>query len=218
MAFVALFVSVQAQGQMANSTGSTETTNGTTVDPGPYAEHVYVDIGADDIIECNATGVGYIYIDGEDDGNGQDTLADEAILASPYIVEAPAFGVYAFPKGGLPELLDMVYFDEMALGLYGSDSGSIVPIPQEKAAILNTDSGPAFVLLGSTWDPDVDIDCTVFTYLDVYDFDATTGAVVKKKAVKRKIAKANKRKVHKKATKRKAAAKRKKAIRKAAEM
>jgi hypothetical protein len=72
-------------------------------------------------------------------------------------------------------------------------------------------------LLENTYDPDLNIDCTVFfldtEYQEGYYLD-TTGQAVKKKAVKRKVAKANKRKVNKKKAKKKAAAKRKKAKRK----
>lgn len=223
LALAVLFTSVQAQGVVPSDPGLIADVSPTTVDPGPYVEQVYVNIGPDDSIECYAIGVGYTQLNEEDNGDNGDVLSDEAILESQIIIEPPSFSIYAFPEGKLPVQLNTFLFDEEALNLYGSASGEVTPlptpVPQERAAILNTSTGtPVFMLLETPFNPDVHTDCTVFELADEFDVDAITGEAVKKKVAKKKVAKANKRKVHKKATKRKATAKRKKAVGKAAGM
>jgi hypothetical protein len=212
--FIAMFASVQAQGANVNGDGQ-------PVNEGPFAEIVYIDIGPDETIECTAADPGYAYLDEE--ANGEETLPED--LSAPQIlVEPPGFRVYRFRDGELPQKVAEVYFDENALGLDGHAYGAAGPfsttIPNEQLVTLNSDTGNVEVLLlENTYDPDVNIDCTVFIldteYQEGYYLD-TTGQAVKKKAVKRKVAKANKRKVHKKKAKRKAAVKRKKAKRKTA--
>ncbi|TNF92082.1 MAG: hypothetical protein EP297_14070 [Gammaproteobacteria bacterium] len=224
LGFAVLFASGQAQGVVPGDPGLIETdVSPPTIDPGPYVEQVYVNIGPDDSVECYAIGVGYTQLNEEDNGGNGDVLSDEAILSSPYDIEPPSFSIYAFPEGKLPVQLNTFIFDEEALNLYGSASGEVTPlptpVPQERAAILNTSTGaPFFMLLETPWNPDVHTDCTVFELVDQFEVDALTGEAVKRKVAKKKVAKANKRKVHKKATKRKATAKRRKATRKAAGM
>ena len=209
--FVAMFASIHAQGGGVNG-------NGQSASEGPFAEVVYVDIGPDETIECTAADPGYAYLDEED--NDQVALSED--ISDPLIkVEPPGFRVYRLREGGLPQIIAEVYFDEDALGLDGHAYGEAGPfsttIPDEQLVTLNTGTGDVEVLLlENTYDPDVNIDCTVFSldtgYTAGYYLDATGQAVKKKRAVKRKIAKANKRKVHKKRAKRKATAKRRKVV------
>lgn len=213
--FVAMFVFVHAQGEIPNG-------DGLLTQEGPFAEVVYIDIGADESIECIAADPGYAYID--------DTVTEQAIMTEDYsipqiVVEPPGIRVFQF-ENGLPEKIDELFFDEEALGLDGHAYVATVPFPTppipspEQLLTLTTDNGDTkVVLLENTYDPDLNIDCTVFS-LDTDNTDGyyldSTGQTVKKKAVKRKVAKANKRKVNKKKAKKKAAVKRKKAKRKAA--
>ena len=214
--FVAMFAFVQAQGQNVNG-------DGLLTQQGPFAEVVYVDIGPDETIECTAAQYGYALLDEEENG---EQILPESDSVPQIVIEPPGIRVFRFVEYGPPQVVAEVYFDEDALGLDGHDYvaagpfSTTSPPPSEQIVILNNDMGETEVLvLENTYDPDLNIDCTVFMvdpeYSEGYYLD-TTGQAVKKKAVKRKVAKANKRKVNKKKAKRKAAAKRKKAKRKAA--
>jgi hypothetical protein len=210
--FVAMFASVQAQGEIVNGDGQ-------PVNEGPFAEIVYIDIGPDETIECTAADPGYAYLD--EDANGEETLSENDSVPR-IVVEPPGIRVFRFVESGLPQIIAEVYFDEDALGLDGHDyvaAGpfSTTPPPEQIVTLINDMGETEVLLLENTYDPDLNIDCTVFIldteYQEGYYLD-TTGQAVKKKAVKRKVAKANKRKVNKKKAKKKAAAKRKKAKRK----
>lgn len=212
--FVAMFAFVQAQGEIVNG-------NDQLTQQGPFAEVVYVDIGPDETIECTAAQYGYALLDEEDNG---EQILPETDPVPQIVIEPPGIRVFRFVEYGPPQLIDEVYFNEDALGLDGHDYVVAGPFsttpPPEQIVTLENDMGETAVyLVENTYDPDLNIDCTVFMvdqeYSEGYYLD-TTGQAVKKKAVKRKVAKANKRKVNKKKAKKKAAAKRKKAKRKAA--
>ena len=212
--FVAMFAFVPAQGEIVNG-------DGMHTQQGPFAEVVYIDIGPDETIECTAADPGYAYLD--EDANGEETLPENDTVPQ-IVIEPPGIRVFRFVESGLPHVVAEGYFDEDALGLDGHDyvaAGPFTTTPSpEQIVILNNDMGETEVLLlENTYDPDLNIDCTVFMvdpeYTEGYYLD-TTGQAVKKKAVKRKVAKANKRKVHKKKAKRKAAVKRKKATKRKA--
>ena len=190
------------------------------VDNETIVEVVYIDIGPDETIECMAVDPGYAYLDEE--SNEATLLFD--VFSDPPVPVPVVVSAYTFGEGGLPTQVDERIFNENDLALDGHASVelgpfSTAPIPQDQIITLNTDTGVQVVMLENTFDPDVDVTCTVFTTEFDFTGSATgyyldaTGQAVKKK-VKKKVAQANKRMVKKKAVKKKAAAKRKVAKRK----
>ncbi len=192
---------------------------------GPAVEVVYVDIGQGETIECMAVDPGYAFLDV--DVNGDDGfLAYE--LSDPPEPMSIMVSANTFPEqDGLPMQVVEHTFKDDVLALHGHASVELgpfsmpptpSPLPNDQILTVNGDAGLQVVMLENTLDPDVDVTCTIFTMEDMeedgtgYYVDAT-GQAVKKKVVRRKIAKAKKKAVRKKATRKKAASKRRKALR-----
>jgi hypothetical protein len=209
---VAVFASAQSSGQSAPDL--------TTGGEGPFSEVIYVDTGPLDWFKCIASDPGYVDLG---DGTNDEAILAEEVSAPTIIVEPPGIRIFRL-NGELPELLFHENFDEENLNLNGHASitaGPFIappPPPEQIVAVTadgldSTDGAFALLELESTFNPDVHIDCTLFTEED--EMDPGIGMTIKKTAVKKKIAKANKRKVNKKKARKKAAVKRKKAIKKA---
>ena len=182
---------------------------------GEYDEVAYVGIGSESVIICIGSDPGYIYLSLMTPEEIDALAADQeaALLAegtnvdpATMIVEPPVAEVYEM-NGELPEQLSHVEFDWDKLSLIGHDTVTLGPFPTQVVTDGDGTNEHRIVVLKTSYDPDVHIDCDV---LDPEEYNDDTGGT-HTRLVAKKIPRSSKWKVNRKAAPKKAAPKRKKA-------
>lgn len=184
---------------------------------GPYDLIIGFDADADDTIRCLVSDPGYNYFGEQADGNIDISVLNEVYDEPALLVDSPHIRIIRHLNGVMSEEVADIPFDLDTLAETGHAYVTAGPFktddpPPEQILTLSTETNgvsDAFFVLLHPYDPDLDYDCTVFT--TVGEMDGSTGLTVTKKAAKKKISKASKRKVHKKKALIKAKARKKKA-------